>query len=987
MISFRKHILAGLAALVLASAFWAQIPGWAGTQLLHNGSHNGYGSSSVVDGSGNLISFCNLKGHSFLEYPQEDPLYSSAYNSWLWKQDPAGNTIWTRRLSSTQDFQTLGSIGVDIYQNIYITGSFYGSVTLGSTTLTAPHSGRFVGKLNSQGEWLWVREINGIAPGTLMEFAVGLDGSCFFTGYSRDPLVFDTISLDCGGWEDMFIARMSSQGAWIWARMATGFREMRGCFLAPAPSGGCYVAGETTGLSNFGEFSFTDGDFFVASYNAAGICDEVEIIDEWWIGYHAHFEIRDLVRTSAGQVLLLYEYDETGADAHRSVCVAKCFVNSPVPPDDFFVSGISGFAKGIRMDVDNAGNIYLLGSHQGPYTFFNSTITLPAERGLILAKLNQFGELLWACDPSPNEYDYNNFNLHVAFWGHIYLTLTTSDNYTVGQFQTAPGIETYNTAGATSNGEISWMRSSWCSHVGSNGMDVFQNQDGSVFLCGNYLGDFIRDGLHYTSFSPQANDVYVAKLEESGTLAWISTAGGSGEDGVEAMWVDTEQNIFITGYFENTMQCGPQNLVSAGGKDIFVAKLDGWGNWLWAVSYGGTEDDIGTDIIGEGMGNICITATFRASLVAGAQILTALGGSDGMVLKLDSSGMPLGAVSGGGIGNDRFSGLSLKPDAEIVVCGGFEGIATFGTEQLVSSGDADVMAGRLDSQLNWIDCWSSGSEEMDEATGIDCDSTGNLYITGVFSGYMSIAGMTLDHLAYRDIFLAKADPQGNWIWGLGWGYYGNDHSAAIVVSPFGVPYITGYVKADHEYSVYGVRQNILTAAASPEGVWLWAKQSGPTWYLDEDYANSLPAGNGIAIHSGGHCIVTGTYKGSMALGNTYLSVGGDYNTFVGYLLDGVPVDDQSILGMSKMKLWAAPNPFAQKTTISLDLKEGGEVSLKVYNIRGQLVQTLHKGKLERGTHHLEWNGCDFSGHACSRGIYLIKASQGSQNRTMRVIRM
>ncbi|HRU48088.1 MAG TPA: SBBP repeat-containing protein, partial [Candidatus Syntrophosphaera sp.] len=63
---------------------------------------------------------------------------------------------------------------------------------------------------------------------------------------------------------------------------------------------------------------------------------------------------------------------------------------------------------------------------------------------------------------------------------------------------------------------------------------------------------------------------------------WAKKAGGTGSDWGYGIAVDTSGNSYVTGYFKGTATFGSTNLTSNGGYDIFVAKLDSSGNWLWA---------------------------------------------------------------------------------------------------------------------------------------------------------------------------------------------------------------------------------------------------------------------------------------------------------------------------------------------------------------------------------------------------------------------
>jgi len=67
-----------------------------------------------------------------------------------------------------------------------------------------------------------------------------------------------------------------------------------------------------------------------------------------------------------------------------------------------------------------------------------------------------------------------------------------------------------------------------------------------------------------------------------------------------------------------------------------------------------------------------------------------------------------------------------------------------------------------------------------------------------------------------------------------------------------------------------------------------------------------------------------------------------------------------------------PNPFNPKTTIKYELPNSGDISLKIYNVTGQLVRTLVNNYEEAGYHSIEWNGDDENGRSVASGIYIYR---------------
>lgn len=80
-----------------------------------------------------------------------------------------------------------------------------------------------------------------------------------------------------------------------------------------------------------------------------------------------------------------------------------------------------------------------------------------------------------------------------------------------------------------------------------------------------------------------------------------------------------------------------------------------------------------------------------------------------------------------------------------------------------------------------------------------------------------------------------------------------------------------------------------------------------------------------------------------------------------------------------------PNPFNPSTTIMFDMRTKGNVSLKIYNVAGQLVRTLVNGVKNAGPHKLTWDGRNNSGVAVASGVYFYKMETKDFSQTKKMI--
>ena len=88
--------------------------------------------------------------------------------------------------------------------------------------------------------------------------------------------------------------------------------------------------------------------------------------------------------------------------------------------------------------------------------------------------------------------------------------------------------------------------------------------------------------------------VQVVSAAPAPGVSWATNAGGTGSDEGNGISALPDGSSIVTGYFYDTATFGSTTLTSsAGGTDVFVAKMNADGTWAWATKAGGTGADIG----------------------------------------------------------------------------------------------------------------------------------------------------------------------------------------------------------------------------------------------------------------------------------------------------------------------------------------------------------------------------------------------------------
>ena len=523
----------------------------------------------------------------------------------------------------------------------------------------------------------------------------------------------------------------------------------------------------------------------------------------------------------------------------------------------------------------------------------------------------------------------------------------------------------------------------WASRAGSMGNDdgygISRDNAGNLYCTGYFLDTAQFGGTHLTTSG--SNDIYVAKLDHSGNWLWAVRAGGTGSDKGMVISTDGDGNSYVTGYFSGIADFGTFTLTSSGQEDIFVAKLDSSGNWLWVNRAGGTGEDFGNSAIIDN-GFCYLTGYFVGTATFGILSLSSTGSGDIFVARLDTNGNWLWVRRAGGTGWDEGGGVSLDASGNCYVTGYFHTSALFGTLTLTGSG-WDIFVTKLDPDGNWIWANSAGGSGTEGGWSISTDDNGNSNGAGQFQYSASFGATTLNCLGSQDIYVARLDSSGNWLWAkrAGGAYVDysiyTDAGCWVVLENGGTCFVTGYYYGtDSDFGSIVLPNwglyNLFVTKLDIDGNWLWAITAAGTnnscWGIRLDDEE-----NGYAI---------GAFSGTMNIGNTQLTSAGEKDIWVGKLsLGGVGIDDElnpEITSVSSLSdAW--PNPFRVgcTATIKANVAERESGTLTLYNLRGQIIQSQ---QLSSGAHEITVNGTDLP-----TGVYLYQLKTPSVSATRKLV--
>ncbi len=272
------------------------------------------------------------------------------------------------------------------------------------------------------------------------------------------------------------------------------------------------------------------------------------------------------------------------------------------------------------------------------------------------------------------------------------------------------------------------------------------------------LGGVFRGSIDFGGgalISAGLDDIYLTKLDANGKHQWSKRFGDASIDYASAMMVDASDAIVQAGFFAGTLDYGGGILMSAGGNDVFVAKLDGDGGHLWSKRFGSAGDQRveGAGIAGDG--RVLIGGSFDGTIDFGGGVLTSGAGKDAFIAVFDAAGGHLWSRRLSGPGNDRVTTIAAAPDGNILVGGIYVGSLDLGGAMLTSDGIYDAFVAKYDPAGELLFSASYDASGTSWITNVAADSVGDSFILGHFKGTLEIDGEAMISAGFDDVFLAK----------------------------------------------------------------------------------------------------------------------------------------------------------------------------------------------------------------------------------------
>jgi gliding motility-associated-like protein len=453
-----------------------------------------------------------------------------------------------------------------------------------------------------------------------------------------------------------------------------------------------------------------------------------------------------------------------------------------------------------------------------------------------------------------------------------------------------------------------WSKA-WGNGRADKATTIKYHNDGTLYVTGYFsltgldLGNGVIQNLIYST-GTQSKEIYVAKFDTLGNCLWSNGAGGTFDDRIMGMGLDSFGNCYVTGTFYSSIKVNGVVISPTSGccDQCLIGKLDKNGQWIWATWVGSNgADDQGLDIATDKLGNSYIVGFMSGlNLFKGGEsgpVLTVPNGPqntyDYWLMKIDSSGKHQWTRSFGNLPFDPSVGKYVERDIAlciddsngVYVTGGFDGSRKFGDSTFTSIGGSDVFVIKYDTAGSFKWAKQVGSNDDDWSNGITYDHKGNIYVTGEHRDSLFVDTVIVKNYDGRDVFILKMDANaGSALWGKRAGTnYGGERGNDVFADSNCHIYVTGDIHGGAKFGSIDIPPNdsiqTFVARINEDGEWLWVTTGGGP---DEDRGNSITKGANNDIY---YC---GFFKPSGQFGpNNFTCLNGKTDAFMGKIRDNM----------------------------------------------------------------------------------------------------
>lgn len=255
-------------------------------------------------------------------------------------------------------------------------------------------------------------------------------------------------------------------------------------------------------------------------------------------------------------------------------------------------------------------------------------------------------------------------------------------------------------------------------------------------------------------------DIWLVKLSPSGILEWQKTIGGNEDDFVNSIIVANDGGYLLGGASFSDIS-GEKTEDSRGGSDIWILKINESGTIEWQKTIGGTGADGVTSLCSAGNNGYILGASTYQSGISGEKTVADFGEIDFWVVKIDNLGTIIWQSLYGGIYDDEITSVSETTTGDLLLCGHSNSPVSGNKTEDSMSWDFWVIKTDFLGSIIWQNTLGGNDSELDSK--LKLLSNGNILLGGTSFSQAS-GDKSENNYGERDFWIIKLDENGSKIW-------------------------------------------------------------------------------------------------------------------------------------------------------------------------------------------------------------------------------
>lgn len=407
-------------------------------------------------------------------------------------------------------------ISPDGMGNSYVTGHYFGNITLGDSVYTTMgNQDAYIAKLDAEGEVLWALAFGGGGADEGKAVATDADGNCYATGFIGSVgIVIQGQPITSLGGYDVYVMKFSPEGSLLWARTFGSGTNDKGAAISVDAEGYVHVAG------SFAATMIVDESILVstASFDAFS-CKMDALGNVLWarsISGPNLVEARGIAIDLSGNTYVSGDFlggevsagpFTEGGPGSYDIFLVKYDPDGEVL--DLQAFGTEGADSGMALTTDLGGNLFMGGYFEGNFQIGNLSVSSNGNRDMMVVKFDESGTALWAQTVGASGNDITNA-LATDIEGNCYFTGVFYQTVTLDDFTLTGGGTLL--AKLNPQGTYAWAINFADGGVDNGGRGITVSEDGGVTVIGNFFSPFSIGGTELVSSG--GRQVYVVRIED-----------------------------------------------------------------------------------------------------------------------------------------------------------------------------------------------------------------------------------------------------------------------------------------------------------------------------------------------------------------------------------------------------------------------------------------------------------------------------------------